>query len=181
MDLLDNITSKRPLSSLQRPDVIEYQSDYIPKDIFIVYGSEKDDTIPALLVQLWKFEGGYNHGIYNIVVNDLGVNTSVSIFEPKKIVGQIIKILNYRSNIQTLTDKEVFVMNMKPSELLSEKNDEFCLPYECVIITEQGEMVLNIPDWTPEQRLPVDRIKIGTFIEIWEIQDKLGIMKVLKL
>lgn len=181
MDLLDNLTSSRPLSSLVRGDVIEYQSDYIPKDTFVVYAKDMDETIPALMVQLWKFSGGYDHGIYNIVVNDLGINTSVPILTPEKIIGKIVKILNYRTHITELTDKEIFIMNMVPKELSEENDDHFTLPYECIIQTDEGEIQLILPDWTPIQKLPIDRINVGTFVEIWRTEYEDTIMRVLKL
>ena len=181
MDFLDNLTSSRPLSTLQRGDTIEYMSDYIPKDIFVIYDIDMDNSIPALLVQMWKFQGGFDHGVYNIVVNDLEVNKMVSILNPTTHQAKIGSIINFRTENDNLTDKERFIMNVKPDKT-QEINDEiFTLPYECNVIINGEQIRLNIPSWTPLQKLPVDRMKVGSLVEIWEINSKLTIMKTLKL
>lgn len=181
MDILDNLTNSRPLSSLQRPDLIEYSSDYISKDLFVVYGVDIDTTIPALMVQLWKFSGGYDHGMYNVVVNDLAMNQTIPIQQPNIHIVSIKKILNYRNNKTDLSDKEIFIMNIKPDTLVNEKDNENQLPYECTVDLGDREITLNIPNWTPLQKLPVEKIKKGSILEIWECDHQFSIMKVRKL
>lgn len=181
MDLLDNITSNRPLSTLQRPDLIEYQSDYIQKDVFVVYDIDKDNSIPALLLQMWKFRGGYDHGVYSIVVNDLDMNNTVTILEPVIYHVLIEKIINFRAENDNLTDKEKFIMDVKPDRVQELKDESYILPYECEVIIKGVTILVNIPDWTPLQRLPVARMKSGSLVEIWEINSLFTMMKTLKL
>ncbi|MCY3411303.1 MAG: hypothetical protein INQ03_06660 [Candidatus Heimdallarchaeota archaeon] len=181
MDLIDDLNAYRPLSRVDRPDVIEFESDSIAKNVFVVYSTDFNDTIPALLVQLWKFTGGFDHGMYNIVVNDLAVNTSVPVYRPERISAQITRITKYRPSTIDKTEKEQFIMNLYPDSTSPKKNEQYSLPYMCTVKTDSDEFDLNIPSWTPVQILPVERIKEGSIVEIWKIKDEMGIMKVLKL
>lgn len=181
MVILDDITSIKPLSSVQRPDVIEYQTEYIPNDIFVVYDIDNAIDITAVLVQLWKFEGGYDHGIYSIVENDLQINKSVKILIPIKHKIVIEKIISYRLELSDLSEKEIFIMDLKPKSLRSEIIDEYYIPYECMVIINGTEKILNLPSWTPIQKLPFEQIKKGSILEIWEVKNKFSIMKVLKI
>ena len=181
MDLLDNITNNRPLSTLQKADIIEYQSEYIPKDIFVIYDTDIDNSIPALLLQMWKFKGGYDHGVYNIVINDLDINRAVPILDAIIHHVQIEKIINFREENSNLTDKEKFIMNVKPIKVQGYQDKSYYLPYECEVTIDGETILVNIPDWTPLQKLPVTRIKVGSLVEIWEINSNFSIMKTLKL
>lgn len=174
-------TNKRPLSTLKKHDLIFFNTDVIQLDYFMVYDIDRDDDIPALLIQLWKFRGGYDHAMYNIVENDFGLNKQVEIHLAKIFNAKISRILTFRSQDEKLSEKEKFIFDVYAEEKSEYKTDLFNLPYEVEVESENRTLSLIIPDWTPLQKLPVNRIKVDTLIEIWNINDIYTVMKVLKL
>ena len=81
----------RRLGDLQKNDIIDFESQFINKDTFMVLSVEKDEEIPVILLQLWQFRGGYNHAVKNVMENDLGVNTPVPYYEPIRVLGLLKK------------------------------------------------------------------------------------------
>ena len=180
MDLLSNLNLKI-ITTLEKNDVIQYESENIPLDYFIVYSIDKDHTIPAVLLQLWRFKGGYNHAVINIVHNGLDVNLTTKLIEPNILTGRISKITGYRSNTTEYDKKEQFILNMDPENITEIANEEHQIPYSCTIETKGGSFDLNLPEWTPLQMIPLDRIKEGSYVQIWEVEGNYSIIKVLKL
>ena len=64
---LDKDSHNISLSQLEKLDIIEYDNENIEKSMFLVLDSSIDEKIPALLLQLWKFEGGYDHAFANVM------------------------------------------------------------------------------------------------------------------
>ncbi len=180
MDELVNFTSVKLVSNLQKYDAIEYSSEQINLDKFIVYSIEKDLSIPALLLQIWKFNGGYDHAVYNVVENGFTVNKPVKILSPKKLIAKIEKIINFRKE-EYVPERQKFLTDIYPDILSPEKTEEFNIPYTCIVSIGSTELTLNIPEWTPFQKLPVTKLKIGSIVEVWDLDNNFGIMKALKL
>lgn len=179
---LDVDQNKRGLGSLDQHDVIEFESQFVDLDIYMVTAIEKNDEIPAILLQLWKFDGGYNHEFKNVMENDLGINTQVPYFKPNIRKAIVEKIKLYRPAESGLSKKEELFFDVWP-EITNEQQTDTCdTPYEVQIRYEDGTTdTLIIPSWTPLQRLPLDRIQCGTEVETWSIKDITNIMKVTQL
>lgn len=180
MDLLPDLNLKI-ITTLEKNDVIQFESENIPLDYFIVYSIDKDHTIPAVLLQLWRFNGGFNHAVLNIVHNGLDVNLTTKLIEPIILTGRISKITGYRSITTKYNKKEQFLLNLEPESLTEVMDEEHQIPYSCTIETKEGSFELNLPEWTPLQMLPLDRVTVGSYVQIWEVEGNYGLIKVLKL
>ncbi len=180
MDLIPDLNLKI-ITTLEKNDVIQFESENIPLDYFIVYSIDKDHTIPAVLLQLWRFNGGYNHAVLNIVHNGLDVNLTTKLIEPNILTGRISKITSYRSSTTTYNKKEQFLLNLDPENLTDMKDKIHQIPYSCTVETNKGSLDLHLPEWTPLQMLPLDRVKVGSYVQIWDIEGNIGLIKVLKL
>lgn len=178
---LDITENTRSLSNLELLDVIDYEGEYIELDRFVVLSIDRDDSIPAMLVQLWKFRGGYNHAISNVMQNDLGMNKQVPFYEPQKSQAKITKITEYRPKESGLSKKEEYFFDLMPESVSSDPSPSYPIPFKVEVQMANNLQEFIIPEWTPVQRLPLDRIKIGTIIELWTVDDDTNIMRVLKI
>lgn len=177
-----DIGQTRGLGNLAPNDIIEFESDFVDLDIFMVQSIEKDDDIPALLLQLWQFEGGYNHAFKNVMENDFGINTQVPYFSPTQQAAVIEEFISYRPKESGYSKKEELFFDVWAEDTSNEQNDQYPLPYEVKIRFENGTTAtLILPTWTPLQRLPLDRVKTGTEVEVWTVKDITNIMKVNQL
>lgn len=173
--------SKKLLMKLENLDVIRYSSDRVPDGKYVVFNIDKDVTIPAILCEIWAFEGRFDHAFHRFIENDINVNKVVDFYKPKKHTGIIKKIVNYRDARSDLSDKEIFHFDLEPREILEEPSGECVHPYELTVTIGEKMEQLILPQWTPIQKIPVDKIKPGTTVEIWEVEGVFVIMKVLKL
>lgn len=178
---LDITENTRSLSNLELLDIIDYEGEYIELDRFIVLSIDRDDTIPAMLIQLWKFRGGYNHAISNVMQNDLGMNKQVPFYEPMKSQAKITKIIQYRPKESGLSKKEEFFFDLKPKSVSPHPNTTHPLPFKVEVQIGEELQELIIPEWTPVQKLPLDRVKEGTIVELWTVENETNIMRVLKI
>ncbi len=178
---LDLTSSSKLLMKLEKLDVIRYRSDRVPDGIYVVFDIDKDITIPALMCEIWAFEGKFDHAFHRFLENDINVNKAVKVYRPKLHTGVVKKILNYRDARSDLSDKEIFHFDLDPLEIREEPEGECVHPYELLVDIGGEEWKLIIPQWSPLQKLPVDRIKEGTSVEIWEVDGVFTIMKVLRL
>ncbi|MCE7736218.1 MAG: hypothetical protein GPJ54_15155 [Candidatus Heimdallarchaeota archaeon] len=176
----DNNNQDISLSQVEKFDVIEYQNESIQNSIFVVFDTSIDEKIPALLLQLWNFEGGYDHAFANVVEVDFSLNKRVKHFIPKKQSMKIENILSYRPIETELSDKEQFFFNLWPKTTSPVKNDENPIPFEITVVGIEKEKLI-LPTWTPLQQIPIDKIKIGSRVEIWTAAGISTIMKVVKL
>ena len=177
-----NLNQTRSLGNLQPYDIIEFQSQYINRDVFMVVSIEKNDEIPAILLQLWQYSGGYNHALKNIMENDLGINQQVPFLSPIIEIGIIINIINYRSNDSGLSKKEELFFDVWPKEISENKDDYYNIPFEVEVEIESGKIEkMILPAWTPLQKLPILEVKKGTKVETWKANNTLNIMKVIEL
>ena len=179
--ILDKISKNRSISNLQKYDIIKLSTNDNQIDCYMVYEIEKDMNIPAVLLQLWKFEGGYDHMFINTLENDLNINTHVPVMIPLKIYGKIKKITSYRPEKSGLTEKEEFFFDVWPKSESPKIDNVHTLPYKCKITYQDQIKELILPSWTPLQKLPLDKIKIGSVLEIWETDNISTIVKVQKL
>lgn len=176
-----NINSSRLISNVIQYDIVEFESSHITKDIYMIVELEKDDSIPAVLLRLWRFEGGYNHAFRNVMENDLGMNRQMPFFEPRVETGVITDFTEYRREKSEMSPREELFFDVWASKIGHEKTEEFNTPYKAIVEVNNEKNEYLIPAWTPLQRLPLDRIKIGSTVEIWHVNHISNIMKVIKL
>ena len=172
----------RRLGDLQKNDIIDFESQFINKDTFMVLSVEKDEEIPVILLQLWQFKGGYNHAVKNVMENDLGVNTPVPCYEPIKSIGVVEEIVNHRPKESGFSKKEEMFFDLWPEKTSDVKDEIFEIPYEIILRFENDEIKKYIlPVWTPIQRLPIDKVKVGSVLEVWQANGIENIMRVLQV
>lgn len=172
----------RRLGDLQKNDIIDFESQFINKDTFMVLSVEKDEEIPVILLQLWQFRGGYNHAVKNVMENDLGVNTPVPYYEPIKSIGVVEEIVNHRPKESGFSKKEEMFFDLWPEQTSDVKDEIFEIPYEIILRFENDEIKKYIlPVWTPIQRLPIDKVKVGSVLEVWQANGIENIMRVLQV
>jgi hypothetical protein len=181
-DLIDLGSNTKILSQLEKQDIIYFGSRQIPENYYFVFDIDKELSIPALVVEIWGFDGGYDHEFHRFLENDMNVNKSVPYFKPVEREAEVIKIVNYRSDPPDhLSEKEIFHFNMVPDQLSVDKTNDFNYPYELIIDTEGTKIQVVLPQWTPLQNIPTDRVKVGTRLLVWTVKDITTVMKVLKL
>lgn len=176
----DNNNQDISLSQVEKFDVIEYRNENIQNSIFVVFDTSIDEKIPALLLQLWNFDGGYDHAFANVIEVDFSLNKRVKHFIPKKQTVKIEGILSYRPIQTELSEKEQFFFDLWPKSTSSIKNDENPIPFEIKLVGMEKEKLI-LPNWTPLQQIPVDKIQIGSIVETWTVGSITTIMKVNKL
>jgi len=177
-----DISKTRGLGNLEAHDIIEFESEFVDLNTFMVMAVERDDSIPAILLQLWQFEGGYNHAFKNVLENDFGINKQVPYFVPTIKKAEVEQILTYRPSESGLSKKEELFYDLWPETTATKQDEEHKIPYEVLLRFEDGHQEeLVLPSWTPLQRLPLDRIHAGTMVEVWTAHDITNIMKVLQL
>lgn len=176
-----NIDLSRSINNVIQHDIVMFESPHITKDIYMIVEIEKDTAIPAVLLRIWKFEGGYNHAFRNVMENDIGMNRQLPFFEPRIETGVIVSIIEFRSDKSGMSPKEELFFDVWASRTGSEKTEELNTPYKAIIKIEELEMEYLIPAWTPLQKLPLNRIKIGSTVEIWHVNQISNIMKVIQI
>lgn len=177
---IDNNHQDISLSQVEKFDVIEYQNDNVENSIFVVFDTSIDEKIPALLLQLWNFDGGYDHAFANVIEVDFSLNKRVKHFIPKKQTVKVERILSYRPVEAELSEKEQFFFNLWPKSTSRFRSDDNPIPFEIKVAGMENQNLI-LPTWTPLQQIPVDKIKIGSTIEIWTAGSITTIMKVNKL
>ncbi|MHA2502569.1 MAG: hypothetical protein ACXAE3_06860 [Candidatus Kariarchaeaceae archaeon] len=181
MDINLNISETRSIGNLVQNDIIEFESSHITRDIFMILQIEKDDTIPAMLLQLWKFEGGYNHAVRNVMENDLGLTRQVRYFEPSISKAIVKKITEYRPEKSEYDRREELFFDVWPTSTSEIQNEECPIPFKARVEFGNDETELIIPSWTPLQRIPLDRISTGSEVEVWEVEGIQNIARVLSI
>ena len=69
-----------------------------------------------------------------------------------------------------------------PEKTSDVKDEIFEIPYEIIIRFENDEIKKYIlPVWTPIQRLPIDKVKVGSVLEVWQANGIENIMRVLQV
>lgn len=169
------------LSKVQKFEVIKIGTNQIHFANYVVIDKDIDESIPAVLLQLWRFDGGYDHAVVNLLESDLGVNSMVKSQSPSKFQTKIEEILSYRSNQSALTEKEEYFYDVYPETTSSSISNEFTIPYQCKVKVNNDIKTVILPSWTPLQNLPLDRLKSDSVLEIWAVEDIFTVMKVLKL
>lgn len=177
---LDSNIQEISLSGVEKFDVIEYNNENLQTSKFIVFDSSIDEKIPALLLQLWKFEGGYDHAFANVMEIDFGINKRVKHYIPKKQNVTVENIISYRPIEKELSEKEQFFFDLWPKSTSQSKTEVHVIPFE-IKVDGNIEGNLIIPVWTPLQQIPAQKIKIGSIIEIWNVENVTTIMKVIQL
>lgn len=177
---LNNLSESCSLWNLKKLDIIIYDSINNAQDHYLVYNVDKDSKIPAILLQLWKFRGGYDHSVVNIIESDFGVNKQVSIYKPKIHSEKIIQFSSYRPKNSGLSNKEEFFFDISPKSESKNSMKSHPIPFK-VVVSNFINTEIIIPSWTPVQMIPLDRIKEGSTVEVWEVGEIINIMKVLKL
>ncbi|MHA2097519.1 MAG: hypothetical protein ACW99A_02425 [Candidatus Kariarchaeaceae archaeon] len=178
---LDNDSQTISLVQLKKYDIIEYGNENVSTSTFVVFDKSMDEEIPALLLQLWKFDGGYDHSFVNAMELDFGLNKRVKHYIPKIHKIKIDKIISYRSDQSSLSEKEQFFFDLWASETSEVLSNEFPIPYKINSIIQNEVKEIIIPSWTPLQKIPIYRVKEGSMIEVWSINNTFTVMKVLKL
>lgn len=178
---IDSIEQTILLCNAEKYDVIKYGSDRISEDLFVVFSSEIDESIPALLLQLWKFYGGYDHSFVNIMEIDFGLNKNVKLFDPIKYKVEIDQIVSYRDTKNNMNKKEEFYFDMWPKTEKTVQSKKYSLPFRIEVNIDNKQLELILPTWTPIQQLPIDRIKTGSSLEVWQVGTTFSVMKVLKI
>lgn len=169
------------LSKVQNLEVIKLGTNQIQFANYVVIDKDIDESIPAVLLQLWRFDGGYDHAVINLLESDLGVNSMVKSVSPQKFQAKVEEILSYRSNQRKLTEKEEYFYDVHPDVTSNTISGEFTIPYQCKVKLNDENKIVNLPSWTPLQNLPLERLKSGSILEIWSIDNVLTVMKVIKL
>lgn len=178
---LEKDISSVSLTQLKQYDIIEYGNENIQVSLFMVFDVIKDEKIPAILLQLWKFDGGYDHSFVNTMEVDFGLNKRVNFFIPVKYQATIEEINLFRGENTDLSEKEQFFFDLWPNATSEFKSQNFHLPFK-VSVKIDGEITeLVMPGWTPLQKIPLDKISVGSKVEIWRVKQFSTIMKVLKL
>ncbi|MHA2169743.1 MAG: hypothetical protein ACXAB7_07615 [Candidatus Kariarchaeaceae archaeon] len=178
---IDNINISRSVNSLEKFDIIKYASEQVKNNYYMVFATEKDETVSSLFLQLWRFDGGYDHAFINILESDFGLNKQVPVFIPDITQARIKAIHSYRPEKSTYTDKEEFFFDAWPESENKEKDEIHTLPFRCRAQLGGSEVDLIIPSWTPLQKIPVDRITEGSQVELWKVEEITNLMKVVKL
>lgn len=178
---IENSSRSITLSHVEKFDVIEYGNENLEKSIYVVFKINKDDSIPAILLELWKFKGGFDHAFANVMEIDFSVNKRVRFYLPIKSEVEILKITSYRSENTDLTDKEMFYFDVMPKNTSKIKTKDFNIPFQCDIKINNKIYSVLLPSWTPIQQLPLLNIHEGSKIEVWKIENELTIMKVIKI
>lgn len=181
MDLLDFSTQQKLLSMVEAGDIIRYGTNQVPEAIYYVFSKEMDKTIPAALFEVWKFVGGYDHYFTRFLANDFELTKAVEVFPPKKHTVTIEQILAYRPPTEGLTDKEEFHFDVDAKETSPDKTGKFSLPYAATVTIDNEPREIILTQWTPLQKVPIDRIREGSIVEVWEVDGFLTMMKVLRL
>ncbi|MDH5401973.1 MAG: hypothetical protein OEY49_05730 [Candidatus Heimdallarchaeota archaeon] len=176
---IESFENKKLLSKLNVFDIIEFGNNQIPLSHFMVMSIDIDDSIPAILLQLWKIEGGFEHQVVNIVEADLGINTQVKIITPIKSSLMITEVKSFRQPSE-LSEKEQYYFELYPDQLFY-NNASSLLPYEVEVINNNQKMIVTLPNWSPLQRFPLSKIKSGSILELWQIDSIYVPMKILKL
>jgi hypothetical protein len=178
---LNNISNTRSLKNLSKFEVIKFGSLNVPEDYYMVFSKEIEESIPSLFLQLWKLEGGYDHAFVNIMENDFGLNKQVPVYEVEKYRGRILQITSYRPENSGYSDKEEFFFDIMPKSTSPESNAIHSIPFKCNVDVGNQLYELIIPSWTPIQKIPIKKIKEGSFVELWGAQNIVNLMRVLKL
>ena len=178
---IENQSRSITLGHVEKFDVIEYGNESLEESIFVVFNINKDESIPAVLLGLWKFKGGFDHAFSNVMEVDFNVNKRVKYLVPKINVVEILKITSYRTINTNLTDKEMFFFDVMPDETSKTKSNEFSIPFQCSILIDDREHEVLLPSWTPIQKLPLEKIELRSKIEIWNVENELTVMRVIKL
>ncbi len=140
-----------------------------------------DTSIPAALFEVWKFRGGYDHYFTRFLANDFELNKRVDYFVPREHVVQIKEITAYRGPTEGLSEKEEFHFDVDAQEIRGHPEGKFRIPYLARVELNGQDEEIILTQWTPLQNVPVERIKAGTIIEVWEVSDDYTMMKVVKL
>ncbi len=181
MDILDFSSNRKLLSMVEKGDLIRYGTNQVPNAIYYVFSKEEDRSIPAALFEVWKFVGGYDHYFTRFLANDFDMNKSVEIFIPKRHRVRIEEILLYRPPTEGLTEKEEFHFDVDAKETSPERKGKFTIPYLAEIVIEDERHELILTQWSPLQNIPIDRIRKGSVVEVWEVDGYLTMMKVVSL
>jgi hypothetical protein len=168
------------IRGVEKNDIIEYQNDNVQSSIFVVFDTSVDNEIPALLLQLWKFEGGYDHAFVNVMEVDFGLNKRVKHFIPMKKNYTVDNILSYRGVDTDLSEKEQFFFDLWPKSTSEVKTEEYHFPFK-ISVKENDNKTLILPTWTPLQRIPLDKVKSGTVLETWSVNNITTVMRVLNV
>ena len=85
-------------------------------------------------------------------------------------------------NSDVLCKKEEMFFDLWPEKTSDVKDEIFQIPYEIIIRFENDEIKKYIlPVWTPIQRLPIDKVKVGSVLEVWQANGIENIMRVLQV
>lgn len=178
---LDKFENRKLIKQLVKYDVIRYNNEYVDDAYYIVFDTQTDTVSNTILLSLWRFDGGYDHAFINIIETDFSLNNQVEILTPKKLIVEIKSIQNYRKKDSGMSDKEEFFYNVEPFKVSKKLTSSFETPHLATIDVEGSLSNLILTAWTPLQQIPVERIRIGSKVEIWQINEILTLMKVIKL
>lgn len=178
---IENQSRSITLGHVAKYDVIEYGNENLEESIYVVFNTNRDDKIPAILLELWKFKGGYDHAFANVMEIEFNVNKRVKYFIPSKIEVKIQEIVSYRPKNSGLTEKEMFFFDVMPDKTSATQNVEFDTPFQCAVKINDELCNVILPSWTPIQKLPLEKITQGSTIEIWTVESAPTVMKVVKL
>lgn len=181
VNFIDIYTSQKLLMHVEKHDIIRYSAERIPDAIYVVFDVDKNPSLPALMCEIWAFEGGYDHAFHRFLEGDINVNKAVPAYEHQEWMGEILAITEYRAPREDLTDKEEFHFDPVPHEVSTEPSANVSIPYKVLLKKDMEELELIIPQWTPLQQIPLDKIREGTVVQGWLVEGVHTIMKVLRL
>ncbi len=179
--VLDLGGSKKILNSVDKGEIIWYGSNQVPSGLYMIFSVEREPSIPAALFEIWRFQGGYDHYFTRFLANDFALNELVDVYTPVVHTGVIESFTSYRPKNQGLTDKEEFHFDMKPKETRQEPDSEFSYPYTAEVKFGEEKREVILTQWTPQQKVPILKLKVGTQIEVWQVDEVFTMMKILKL
>ena len=181
MNIINLDVNSKLLTNINRLDIIQYKSDRIPDGIYIIFSIEKDMTLPVIICEVWAFTGGYDHRFHRFLENGLGINKSITTHPYTKFHAKILTIKKYRALRHDLTEREEFHFDVPPHKTSSIRDIECNLPYIVIIGDDENTHELILPKWTPLQKLPIERVQIGTLVEVWQVNTAKTVMKIVKL
>lgn len=180
IDFIDLTEKSKFLAKVSQYEVIRFENDRIEDDYYVVFKNEQHPTEPFIVVELWQFEGGYDHRFHRFLEQDAGLNVTVDVYTPKVYHVPVQEIISYRTE-SGLTDKEEFFFNITADSTQAQPDTKYRYPYELKVAINGNEEHIIATQWTPLQKIPVEKMQVGSVIEVWEIDEIYTMMKILQV